>query len=141
MDEGKSVARSFRLSSVTARLLDSETKISRQSRNALADRLLGEALRLEHHPMIRFHEGEARRRRALVAGTRLYVFQIIATLREHDGSIDDTAAYFDVSPRLVRAALDYYADFPDEVEADLDETQETAESERLRWERQQRALS
>jgi uncharacterized protein (DUF433 family) len=122
-------------------LLDSESKISRQSRNALADRLLGEALRLEHHPMIRFQESDARRRRALVAGTRLYVFQIISTLKEHDGSIDDTAGYFDVSPRLVRAALDYYADFPDEVEADLEEAQETAESERLRWERQQRALS
>jgi uncharacterized protein (DUF433 family) len=141
MKEGKSVARSFRLSSVTAKLLDSEAKVGRQSRNALADRLLGEALRLEHHPMIRFNQGDGGRRRAAVAGSRLYVFQIVATLREHNGSIDDTATYFDVSPRLVRAALDYYADFSEEIEEELDEEQEFAESERLRWERQQRALS
>jgi uncharacterized protein (DUF433 family) len=141
MDEAKSVARSFRLSSVTAKLLDSEAKIGRLSRNALADRLLGEALRLEHHPMIRFQQGDAGHRRAAVAGTRLHVFQVVATLREHDGSIDETAAYFDISPRLVRAALDFYADFPEEIEADRDEAELTAETERLRWERQQRALS
>ena len=91
--------------------------------------------------MIRFNQGDGGSRRAAVVGTRLYVFQIIATLREHDGSIDETATYFDISPRLVRTALDYYADFPEEIEADLDEAQMIAESERLRWERQQRALS
>ncbi len=91
--------------------------------------------------MIRFNQGDGGRRRAAVAGTRLYVAQVVATLREHDGSIDDTATYFDVSPRLVRAALAYYADFSEEIEVELNEEQELAESERLRWERQQRALS
>jgi uncharacterized protein (DUF433 family) len=136
MEESKSVQRSFRLSPSTTELLDREAEMSNESRNALADRLLGEALRLEHHSMIRFQQGAAGRRRPLVAGTRLYVYQVIATLREHSGSVEDTAAYFGVERRLVQSALEYYADFRDEIDTDKASAQRVAEIERARWERQ-----
>ena len=77
-DETGSVQRSFRLSQAhrsscsTPRL-----GTGRESRNALADRLLGEAVRLERHPLIRFHEGASGRRQPLVVGTRLYVHQVM----------------------------------------------------------------
>lgn len=140
-DEPPSVQRSFRLSVRTLELLDAEAATVGESRNALADRLLGEALRLERHPLIRFHQGASGRRQPLVTGTRLYVHQVIATLRASDGDLDDAATYLGLSSRQVKAALDYYADFRDEVDADTATAQQVEAAERDRWERQQRALA
>lgn len=141
MDEARSVQRSFRLSASTADLLDREAEAANESRNALTDRLLAEALRQEHHPLIRFQRGAAGRRQPMLAGTRLYVHQVIATLREHEGFVADTAEYFGLAPRFVQAALEYYADFRQEVDADAAAAERAAEAERDRWERQQRALT
>ena len=133
--------RSFRLSARTVELLDAAAEVAGESRNALADRLLGEALRVERHPLIRFHQGAAGRRQPLVAGSRLYVHQVIATLRASDGDVDEAAGYLGLTARQVRAALDYYADFRDEVDADAAVAQRIEATERERWERQQRALA
>jgi len=135
-----SVQRSFRLSRRTVELLDAAAAAGVESRNALADRLLGEALRLERHPLIRFHQGPAGRRQPLVVGTRLYVHQMIATLRASGGDVDDAAAYLGLAPRLVRAALEYYADFAGEVDADAEAADAVEQDERARWERQQRVV-
>jgi uncharacterized protein (DUF433 family) len=121
--------------------LDAEAAMVGESRNALADRLLGEALRVERHPLIRFRQGAAGRRQPLVTGTRLSVHQVIATLRESDGDVDEAAAYLGITQRQVRAALDYYADFRDEIDADAEGAQRIEAAERDRWERQQRALA
>lgn len=141
MDGGRSVQRSFRLSASTAELLDRAAEAGSESRNALADRLLAEALREEHHPLVRFQQGASGRRQPMLAGTRLYVHQVIATLREHEGSVPDTAGYFGLPPRFVQAALEYYADFRDEVDADAAAADRAADAERDRWERQQQALA
>jgi uncharacterized protein (DUF433 family) len=140
-DDGGSVQRSFRLSARTVELLDAEAEVAGESRNALADRLLGEALRVERHPLIRFHQGAAGRRQPLVAGSRLYVHQVIGTLRTGDGDVDEAAGYLGLTARQVRAALDYYADFRDEVDADAEAARRVEATERDRWERQQRALA
>ena len=112
-----------------------------ESRNALADRLLGEALRTAAHPLIRFQPGALGRRRALVVGTRLYVYQVISTLRGNDGDVPRTAEDFAVPPLLVMAALGYYADHPEEIDDDATAAAELERAERQRWERQQRALA
>lgn len=140
MSDAKKVQRSFRLSARTLELLDAAAAESPESRNALADRLLGEGARLEGHPLIRFRQGAAGRRRPLVVGTRLYVHQIVATFRAEGGDLGAAAAYLAVNPQMVQAALDYYGDFTSEVEADLAEDQRRAAAERARWERQQRVL-
>jgi uncharacterized protein (DUF433 family) len=136
-----SVQRSFRLSARTVELLDQAAEAAGESRNALADRLLGEGLRVEGHPLIRFHQGAAGRRQPLVVGSRLSVHQVIATLRASDGEVDEAAGYLGLSPRQVKAALDYYADYRDEVDADAAVAQRIEATERERWERQQRALA
>lgn len=46
------------------------------------------------------------------------MYQIIATLRDHDGDVQATAGHLQVNPRLVDAALAYYAEFTDEVDSD-----------------------
>ncbi|MHB1500149.1 MAG: hypothetical protein ACYCYK_03095 [Candidatus Dormibacteria bacterium] len=140
MGEPRTVQRSFRLARATAELLDQLAESDGTSRNALADRLLGEALRLEHHPLIRFVHGAGGRRRAILVGTRLYVYQVVATAKAHDGSVEETATYFGLPVTLIRAALNYYADFDAEVDADQAAAARGAEAERRRWERQQRAL-
>ncbi len=140
MSEPKTVQRSFRLSARTLELLDDAAAQSHESRNALADRLLGEAVRVERHPLIQFRGGAAGHRRPRVVGTRLDVHQVMSTLRANDGDVDAAAEYLAVDSRLVRAALDYYADFADEVDADASLAAEVAETERARWERAQQAL-
>jgi len=140
-DDRPSIQRSFRLSPRTVELLDEAAATGSESRNALADRLLGEAIRLERHPLIRFHSGTAGRRQPLVVGTRLFVHQVISTLRGSKGGVGETAEYFGISPRLVRAAVDYYAEFADEVDDDATVAERVERDERARWDRQQRALA
>src|SRR2546430_14398781 len=94
-----SVQRSFRLSPRTIELLDAAAATSGESRNALADRLLGEAVRLERHPLIRFRRGAAGRRQPLIVGTRLYVHQVMSTPRANRRDIDEAAAYLGIAPR------------------------------------------
>jgi uncharacterized protein (DUF433 family) len=140
-DEPASVQRSFRLSRHTSQMLDEAAQSTSQSRNALADRLLGEALRTERHPLIRFRTGAAGRREPLVVGTRLLVRQVVATVRGNDGDVDDSAAYLDVPGQLVRAAISYYADFAGEVDADAVWAARIEADERAQWEREQAALA
>lgn len=140
-EEHGSVQRSFRISRRTSELLDAAAAVGTESRNALADRLLGEAVRLERHPLIRFHAGAAGRRRPLVVGTRLYVHQVIATVRAAHGDSEEAAAYLGIAPRFVRAAVQYYADFADEVDEDAAAAERVERDERARWEREQRTLA
>ena len=141
MPDTPSTQRSFRLSKRTLELLDAAAEATRESRNALADRLLGEAVRLERHPLIRFNHGAHGRRVPSVVGTRLHVHQVISTLRASQGDVDDAASYFGIPPILVRAALAYYAEFSDEVDEDAVVAERIAKDEHDRWEREQRAVS
>jgi uncharacterized protein (DUF433 family) len=133
--------RSFRLSRRTLDLLDETAQAAGSSRNALADRLLGEALRTETHPLIRFQAAAAGRRRPMLIGTRLYVHQVIATLRASERDVDAAADYLGIRSQQVRAALAYYADFADEVDEDAAVADRVEREERARWERQQQALA
>lgn len=142
MSEGSvSVQRSFRLSRTTSDLLDAAAESTGESRNALADRLIGEAVRTERHPLIRFRTGAAGRREPLLVGTRLLVRQVVATVRDHEGSIADCGSYLGVPARVVRAAVSYYADFTGEIDADAAWAARIESDERARWEREQAALA
>jgi uncharacterized protein (DUF433 family) len=134
------VQRSFRLSSRTLELLEQRAAARDLSRNALADQLLGEAVRTDDHPLIRFRAGASGRRRPALVGTRLYVHDVIDTLHGEEGSVEAAADYLGVDAQLVRAALAYYADFTDEVDADREAAAALAREERARWDRQQQAL-
>lgn len=74
-------------------------------------------------------------------GTRLYVHQVMATVRSSHGDVAEAADYLGIPARLVRAAVDYYADFRDEVDEDAAAGERSERSEHDRWERQQRALA
>lgn len=77
----------------------------------------------------------------MIVGTRLYVHQVMSTLRDSDRKVDEAAVYLSIAPRLVRAAVEYYAEFADEVDADAATAAQVERDERDRWDRQQRALA
>lgn len=139
--EQGSVQRSFRVSTRTMELLEDAAAYAGESRNALVDRLLGESVRVERHPLIRFHQGASGRRQPLVIGTRLYVHQVISTVRASKGGVDAATSYFGIEPRLVQAAVEYYADFSEEVDGDSATAARIEAEERSHWERAQRALA
>jgi uncharacterized protein (DUF433 family) len=132
--------RSFRLTDRTLDLLDERAAEHGESSNALAQRLLDESLRLERHPLLQFRQGGSGIRRPALAGTRLDVWQVLETLRAHDGDVASTAGYFAITAAQVRACVSYYAEFQAEIDAYTAAEMEVAERERERWEREQRAL-
>ena len=120
-------------------LLDRRAHELTESRNALAERLLAEGLRTERHPLIAFRTGGSGLRRPGMVGSRIYVWQVLSTLRGSE-SIAEAAEYLDLPESYIQAAVDYYADFKDEVDAYEAEELEYSERERERWERAQQVL-
>ena len=139
-ETSSSVQRSFRLSASTSRLLDHRVGESGESRNAMVDRLLNESLRIEKHPFIRFITGASGKREAHIVGTRWKVRQIIVTLKGEKGQLDSVVKGFDLTELQVRAAVSYYADFSEEIDADIERESVDAEQQRVRWEREQSVI-
>jgi uncharacterized protein (DUF433 family) len=121
-------------------LLDERARELGESRNSLAERLLHEGLHTEHHPLVIFRTGSSGRRRPALVGTRLYVWQVVDTVRGSDGSVSEAAEYLSLPEHHVQAAIDYYADFQDEVDYERAEEHEFERREQERWERSQRVL-
>lgn len=123
------------MSASTAEMLDRRAADLGQSRNALAERLLAEGLRRDEHPLVWFRSNLAGVRTAAIVGSRLYVWQVIDALRQLDGEIADVADDFGLSEAAVRAAVDYYGEFRDEVDADAERSRDISRRERERREK------
>ena len=132
--------RSFRLGEQTLSLLDDRAGETGESANALAQRLLDESLRTERHPLIRFREGGSGLRRPGLVGHRLYIWQVIDMLRATDNDVAEVVHLHNLTEAEVRAAVSYYAEFTDEVDAYAAEEEEFARRERERWLREQEVL-
>lgn len=111
--------RSFRLPASTLDMLDRRAAQRGESANHLARRLLDEALRTDEHPLIHFRPGPSGEREPALIGTRLRVAQVMQTVGAGEGSPERASRYLDIEPRQVQACLDYYADFRDEVDAEI----------------------
>jgi hypothetical protein len=73
---------------------------------ALAQRYLEEGLRHDAHPLIQFIDGPSGRRASLV-GRGLDVWEVIAAVRDNQGSAAEAAEYLEVPAGLVEAAMSY----------------------------------
>lgn len=81
--------------------------------------LLEEALRISRAPGIVFVDGLAGRR-AAVAGTGIEVWEVVASWNSLDRDYERLqASYAWLSEAQVRAALNYYALYPEEIEERL----------------------
>ena len=89
-------------------------------------RIIEEWVRLQDHPGIRFVEGPAGRRAALVGGPD--VWEIIDTARAHQfdgGAILDAHPW--LSTELLETATRYFDCFPDEIDALIEDNRYVAE--------------
>lgn len=106
-----------------------------------AERLIDEGLRMESHPSVTFRDGPSGRRPTLVGGPE--VLDVIGAIVGGDVPVDQrrsrAADVLGISEALVDAALAYYADFTDEIDAALDDRTRIADEAEKSW-RRQRAL-
>ena len=86
---------------------------------SLAQRYVEEGLRHDAHPLIQFLDGPSGRRASLV-GRGLDVWEVIATVRDNDGSIREAAGYLQVPVGLVEAAVAYYGEYRGEIDRDIE---------------------
>jgi len=106
----------------------------------LAQRYVDESLRREDHPLVRFADGPSGRRAALV-GSGLDVWEVIATVRENDNNPEETAAYLEIAPGLVQAAIAYYGEYRDEIDAEIALNQAEWERGYAAWEAGKQSLA
>ncbi len=113
------------------------------SASALAERLIDEGLRLRRHPLIAFRDGPAGRRAGLVHGPD--VWEVVTAIVGSDFAAEErlprAAELLGLSPGQAQAAMAYYAEFTDEVDAWIAANREEADRSRSLWERQQELLA
>ena len=126
---------SFRLDGESRQRLRDAARVRRVSESDLARQYVTEGVRLERHPRVLFTEHLTGRRAALRSRPRLDVRSVVDTwlASERDGA--QTAAYFELEPTDVAAALAYYREFTEEIDAERAEADELAEGERAAWDR------
>ncbi len=84
----------------------------------LAQRYVEEGLRRDAHPLIQFLDGPSGRRASML-GRGLDVWEVIATVRDNNGSVADAADYLQVPAGLVEAAVAYYGEYRDEIDREI----------------------
>ena len=114
-----------------------------ESISSAGERLIDEGLRMEAHPGIVFRDGPSGRRAALAGGPD--VWEVAGLLRGLRGSVEervlDAAAQLDLTETQVRTTSRYYAEFTDEIDAEIALNDEVADRELAVWERERRLLS
>ena len=115
--------------------------------SSASNRLVDEALRMHEHPLITFKIGPAGQRARVVGGPDVWeIVGAVRSIRDSDPTLtgDEALALValtsGVPMAFIRAALDYWADYPDEVDAFLDRAKQEALRARAAWQRQQELL-
>ena len=126
---------------VHQRLKDSARR-RRVGVSTLAERLIDEGLRMEAHPGVVFREGPTGRRAVLVGGPE--VSDVIGAVIGGDVPVAQrrsrAAELMGLSLPVVDAALTYYADHTEEIDAELAERNRAAAEAEAAWRRQQELL-
>ncbi len=138
MDRSKqSVA--FRFDPDLVEHLRRRARETRTAQTELAERYIAEGLRQDEHPLISFRDGAAGRR-AVLLGSRLSVADVITTIRQNGNSLEQSAGYLEIPLEHVEAALAYYADYPQEIDAWIARSDAAAARERDALDRRRAAL-
>ena len=115
--------------------------------SSATSRLVDEALRAREHPLITFKDGPAGRRARVVGGPD--VWEIIGAVRSvrlaepelaGDEALVVVAETSGVPVPFLNAALAYWGDYPEEVDAFLDRARAEAVQAEAAWDRQQELL-
>ncbi|MDQ2727879.1 MAG: CopG family transcriptional regulator [Actinomycetota bacterium] len=123
--------------------LKAEALARSASTSSLAEELIDEGLRVRRHPLVGFRDGHAGRRAHLVGGPD--VWEVIEGLVGGDvpsaERITRAVEVFGLPRQLVEAALAYYAEFTQEIDALVDANRKAAEEAEAQWRRQQALLA
>jgi len=123
---------SFRISDTARTRLASRAAGEGMTATALLDQLIIEGIDQLDYPGIIFRGPAHDRRAALAAGPD--VWEVIARLQELDGTEEQRIgllnAESDLHPRLIRIAVDYAAEHPDEVRERIDRNRTMTERSR-----------
>lgn len=111
--------------------------------SGLAERMVDEGLRMAEHPGVVFKDGPSGRRAALSLGPD--VWEIVKASREMDergeAAVRAVADLLNLTAEQVRAALRYYADHHEEVDAEIALADEESAGAEEAWLVQQRLLA
>ena len=126
--------------------LDEHSREMGESRSASAERLIEEGLRLARHPWVFFRTGPAGRRAVLMGGPD--VWQVAGYFLDEpmdseqaiERAVDHTVELMGQPHHLVRAAVLYYLDYRDEIDAWIRRNDEEAERAEAEWLRKREPL-
>ena len=130
---------SIRMPDETRAQLEATAEARGEARSALTQRYIDEGLRMDRHPGIVFRPGPAGRRPGLAGGPDVWEVVRVAQNVETrgDGAIAEAAAG-SIFATQVRIAMEYYADYPAEIDAWLARVDaQAAEAEELFRRRQE----
>jgi hypothetical protein len=126
---------SLDLDSATVDRLAERERETGQSQSELAQRYIEEGLRMERHPGIVFRDGPTGRRAALLGGPD--VWEMMPTVLEAEGDLEDriqiAIEWHGLSEQKVRAAIAYYQEFPDEIDARIAKNRAMANEHYATW--------
>jgi len=108
--------------------------------SSIVQMFAAEGVRALQVPAIVFRDGPSGRR-AGVAGS-LDVWEIVETVKQTPGHVDpaSVAESLGVNQQVVQAALDYYAQYPDEIDEWIADNERDAELAHEAWLREQALL-
>ncbi len=129
----------LRFQTATSARLERRARAAGAKPRTLAARYVEEGIRHDDHPLVRFVDGASGRRAALL-GSQLDVWEVVATVRDHDNDVAEAADYLAVSRGLVEAAVTYYGEFQDEIDEEIAVNRRESERAFAAWAAGQQAL-
>lgn len=115
----RSAMLSIRMPDKTREQLEATAEARGETRSALMQRYIEEGLRMDRHPGIVFRPGPAGRRPALAGGPDVWeVVRVVQNVEARgDRAIAEAASWLGLSAAQVRIAVEYYADYPAEIDS------------------------
>lgn len=110
---------SIRMPDETREQLEATAEAHGETRSALTQRYIDEGLRMDRHPGIVFRPGPAGRRPGLAGGPDVWeVARVVRNMEARgDRAIVEAASWLGLSATQVRIVVEYYADYPAEIDA------------------------
>ena len=111
---------SLNLEEATLDRLAERERETGQTQSELAEQYIEEGLRMQRHPGISFQDGATGRRAVLRGGPD--VWEAIQAIQPVDGddapdvSVEEATSWLGLSPWIMQAAMNYYAEFTEEID-------------------------
>jgi uncharacterized protein (DUF433 family) len=123
------IQKSLRLPPETLHEIERMSRETARDFSSVTIDLLSEAIKMRRNPGILFVEGVSGRR-ARVAGTGIEVWEIVANYKTMGGNVNRLRkTYHWLSAEQLRAALGYYAAYPEEIDRLIEQNESWSQQE------------